>query len=135
VQVTDGLAATPTESFAEVLRRYARWDAIACGMPVAPWSKAALLFFLLAGVSIGRLLRVEYSGLTRKAAQDGSPSVDTGTVELPDVPGDVQNYKLQHEDFPHDSTAEQWFTESQFESYRRLGRRVVARIDRLFSDA
>ena len=58
---------------------------------------------------------------------------DPGTVELPDVPGDVQNYKLQHEDFPHDSTAEQWFTESQFESYRRLGQRVVARIDRLFT--
>ena len=58
-----------------------------------------------------------------------------GTVELPDVPGDVQNYKLQHKDFPHDSTAEQWFTESQFESYRRLGQRVVARIDRLFSGA
>jgi hypothetical protein len=48
-----------------------------------------------------------------------------GTVELPDVPGDVQNYKLQHADFPHDSTAEQWFTESQFESYRRLGQKIV----------
>ncbi len=62
VAITGGLAATPTESFAEVLRKYVRWDAIAGGMPVAPWSKAALLFFLLAGVSIGRLLRVEYSG-------------------------------------------------------------------------
>jgi Patatin-like phospholipase len=82
----------------------------------------------------GEVIYIKAS-LTRKAAQDSSPSVDTGTVELPDVPGDVQNYKLQHEDFPHDSTAEQWFTESQFESYRRLGQRVVARIDRLFSDA
>jgi hypothetical protein len=82
----------------------------------------------------GEVIYIKAS-LTRKAAQDGSPSVDTGTVKLPDVPGDVQNYKLQHEDFPHDSTAEQWFTESQFESYRRLGQRVVARIDRLFSDA
>ena len=52
-----------------------------------------------------------------------------GSVELPNVPGDVQSYKLEHEDFPHDSTAEQWFTESQFESYRRLGQRVVASID------
>jgi hypothetical protein len=82
----------------------------------------------------GEVIYIKAS-LTRKAAQDGSPAVDSGTVELPDVPGDVQNYKLQHEDFPHDSTAEQWFTESQFESYRRLGQRVVARIDRLFSDA
>ena len=54
-----------------------------------------------------------------------------GSVPLPDVPGDVQSYKLQHEDFPHDSTAEQWFTESQFESYRRLGQRVVGRLDKL----
>ena len=34
-----------------------------------------------------------------------------------------------------DPTAEQWFTESQFESYRRLGQRVVERIDRLFIGA
>jgi hypothetical protein len=26
-----------------------------------------------------------------------------------------------HPEFPHESTADQWFTESQFESYRRLG--------------
>ncbi|HVZ82138.1 MAG TPA: hypothetical protein VG893_00585 [Terracidiphilus sp.] len=40
-------------------------------------------------------------------------------------PGDVYNYRLQHKAFPQDSTANQWFTESQFESYRRLGQRVV----------
>jgi hypothetical protein len=38
-----------------------------------------------------------------------------------DEPGDVLNYKRQHTDFPHESTADQWFSESQFESYRRLG--------------
>jgi hypothetical protein len=53
------------------------------------------------------------------------PATAAGTVHLPDVPGDVQNYKLQHTHFPHDSTAEQWFTESQFESYRRLGQSIV----------
>jgi hypothetical protein len=73
------------------------------------------------------------SSLTRRAAQAGAPPPVKGSVELPDAPGDVQNYKLQHQDFPHDSTAEQWFTESQFESYRRLGQRVAARIDQLFS--
>ena len=81
----------------------------------------------------GEVIYIKAS-LTRRA-QEGSPPVAPGTVELPDVPGDVQNYKLQHKDFPHDSTAEQWFTESQFESYRRLGQRVVARIDRLFVGA
>ena len=78
----------------------------------------------------GEVIYIKAS-LTRRAPH-GSPPV-AGTVELPDVPGDVQNYKLEHKDFPHDSTAEQWFTESQFESYRRLGQRVVARIDRLFT--
>jgi hypothetical protein len=38
-----------------------------------------------------------------------------------DEPADVLNYKNQHPMFPHDSTTDQWFTESQFESYRRLG--------------
>jgi hypothetical protein len=82
----------------------------------------------------GEVIYIKAS-LTGKAAPIGSPPPIEGGVELPDVPGDVQSYKLQQEDFPQDSTAEQWFTEAQFESYRRLGQRVVARIDRLFSDA
>jgi hypothetical protein len=41
-----------------------------------------------------------------------------------DEPADVLNYKKQHPVFPHDSTTNQWFTESQFESYRRLGHHV-----------
>jgi hypothetical protein len=38
-----------------------------------------------------------------------------------DEPSDIVNYKKEHPSFPHDTTANQWFTESQFESYRRLG--------------
>jgi hypothetical protein len=41
-------------------------------------------------------------------------------------PRDVMNYAATHPDFPHESTADQWFDESQFESYRRLGKHVVA---------
>lgn len=33
----------------------------------------------------------------------------------------VKNYAKVHEDFPHQDTSNQWFTESQFESYRALG--------------
>jgi hypothetical protein len=36
-------------------------------------------------------------------------------------PADIRNYKREHPAFPGDSTLNQWFTESQFESYRRLG--------------
>jgi hypothetical protein len=42
-----------------------------------------------------------------------------------DEPADVLNYQTAHPTFPHQSTADQWFTESQFESYRRLGQHVV----------
>jgi hypothetical protein len=32
-----------------------------------------------------------------------------------------RSYAATHADFPHESTANQWFSESQFESYRALG--------------
>ena len=38
-----------------------------------------------------------------------------------DEPGDLLHYKNSHPAFPQDTTLNQWFTESQFESYRRLG--------------
>jgi hypothetical protein len=38
-----------------------------------------------------------------------------------DVPRDVLAYRDTHASFPHQSTADQWFDESQFESYRMLG--------------
>ncbi|HVJ42304.1 MAG TPA: patatin-like phospholipase family protein [Dongiaceae bacterium] len=33
----------------------------------------------------------------------------------------VRAYALAHPDFPHEPTSDQWFSESQFESYRKLG--------------
>jgi hypothetical protein len=36
-------------------------------------------------------------------------------------PGDVLQYRAAHADFPHETTSDQWFGESQFESYRKLG--------------
>ena len=41
-----------------------------------------------------------------------------------DEPPDVNEYAKQHEAFPHEPTADQFFSESQFESYRRLGQHV-----------
>ncbi|MBZ5605618.1 MAG: hypothetical protein LAO79_25240, partial [Acidobacteriia bacterium] len=40
-------------------------------------------------------------------------------------PEDVLAYKACHPEFPHQTTADQWFDESQFESYRALGRFVM----------
>ncbi|MGA7341209.1 MAG: hypothetical protein WBE72_01955 [Terracidiphilus sp.] len=42
-----------------------------------------------------------------------------------DEPADLIAYKLQHQTFPQDSTGNQWFTETQFESYRRLGHHIA----------
>jgi hypothetical protein len=38
---------------------------------------------------------------------------------------DIRSYAAAHGKFPHESTTEQWFSESQLESYRALGANVV----------
>ncbi|MEN3331074.1 MAG: hypothetical protein V7641_439 [Blastocatellia bacterium] len=43
-------------------------------------------------------------------------------------PRDVYNYAIAHPAFPHESTADQFFTESQFESYRMLGSHIMETI-------
>jgi hypothetical protein len=41
-----------------------------------------------------------------------------------DEPTDVLRYHNQHLSFPHETTANQWFNESQWESYRKLGEHI-----------
>ncbi len=48
----------------------------------------------------------------------------------PDMPMDVRSYFNAHPNFPHDSTAEQFFTESEFESYRQLGQTEALKLIR-----
>jgi hypothetical protein len=43
-------------------------------------------------------------------------------ADFADVSMDVRSYRNLHETFPHQSTLEQFYGESQFESYRELGR-------------
>lgn len=45
-----------------------------------------------------------------------------------DIPSDVRAYALARKDFPHETTADQWFSESQFESYRSLGASLAGRL-------
>jgi hypothetical protein len=44
------------------------------------------------------------------------------------VPSDVMHYATENEAFPHESTSDQFFSESQFESYRRLGHYLAGEI-------
>lgn len=41
-----------------------------------------------------------------------------------DEPADILEYSKRAKEFPHETTADQWFDESQFESYRELGYHV-----------
>jgi len=46
-------------------------------------------------------------------------------MRLGDEPPDVESYAAAHPDFPHQGTGDQWFDESQTESYRMLGLHTV----------
>jgi len=47
-----------------------------------------------------------------------------------DEPKDVFNYKEQSSLFPHEPTSDQWFSESQFESYRALSAHMMDKMCR-----
>lgn len=64
----------------------------------------------------GTLILVKASMPMRKG-----PAVPSNTPRERDLPDDVWRYYDQHDTFPHQSTADQWFDELQFESYRALG--------------
>ena len=79
--------------------------------------------------------KIRYAQIDRPAddrGEDRAPDDDYDGVLLyvkPAIygrePADVDNYARMSPTFPHESTADQFFTESQFESYRALGSYVV----------
>jgi glycerophosphoryl diester phosphodiesterase len=52
-----------------------------------------------------------------------------------DEPQDVREYQRRIPEFPHQSTADQWFGESQFESYRKLGVHIAQDTFARYQDA
>ena len=65
-------------------------------------------------------------GRVRYSAVDGSDAPDGIIVYIKpacygDEPRDIYEYFKRSQTFPHESTADQFFSESQFESYRMLG--------------
>jgi hypothetical protein len=73
--------------------------------------------------------RVRYSAVDM--APDGTPDDYDGILVYvkPAIygqePRDVYNYAQVSPTFPHESTADQFFSESQFESYRALGEHII----------
>lgn len=69
---------------------------------------------------------IRYSAVDGQGAEDGTlVYVKPAVYGSPYEPYDVYNYARDSADFPHETTADQWFSESQFESYRILGEAVV----------
>ena len=67
--------------------------------------------------------RIRYSAVDVEA-EDGTLVYLKPTI-IGDEPVDVANYARSNVTFPQQSTAEQWFDEAQFESYRMLGLHTV----------
>ena len=78
-------------------------------------------------------LKADATGKVRQHAivgtihYNGPTGDDKGTIVYfkptltGDEPSDIQNYKARTQQFPHESTGDQFFDEAQWESYRRLG--------------
>jgi hypothetical protein len=74
--------------------------------------------------------RIRYSQADGSGAADGTLLYIKPTLGLRDavVPYDVYSYARSSDAFPHEPTSDQWFSESQFESYRALGEHAVTAI-------
>lgn len=68
--------------------------------------------------------KIRYSCVDGDRAPDGSLLYIKPAVYL-NEPRDIYNYATRNIAFPHETTANQFFTESQFESYRMLGSHVI----------
>ncbi|HVG29086.1 MAG TPA: patatin-like phospholipase family protein [Pyrinomonadaceae bacterium] len=80
---------------------------------------------------------IEYSRMDKVRGGGGgraeTPAPDGKLIYIKPVfygnePRDVYHYAQANETFPHESTADQWFSEEQFESYRSLGMYIVGRV-------
>ncbi|HEV7425991.1 MAG TPA: patatin-like phospholipase family protein [Thermoanaerobaculia bacterium] len=72
--------------------------------------------------------RIRYSALDDTDKDGWLVYIKPGLYEGEYFPKDVYNYATESLDFPHESTADQFFSESQFESYRALGRHAFNEI-------
>lgn len=68
-----------------------------------------------------------------KVRYDGNPEPESTLMLIKptlsgDEPADVRRYHDEHPSFPHQTTAEQFFDEAQWESYRKLGEHIAANL-------
>jgi hypothetical protein len=73
------------------------------------------------------IARIRYSDVDGDDTADGVLIYIKPAVYF-DEPQDICNYKRQFPDFPHETTADQFFDEPQFESHRALGSYIMEKI-------
>ena len=72
---------------------------------------------------------IRYTAVDGPDAKDGLLIyLKPGAYEDEYFPRDVYNYARESRQFPHEPTSDQFFSESQFESYRALGRHAINEI-------
>ncbi len=77
------------------------------------------------------IARIRYSDVDETPAEDDGCLIyikPTLRGHGAQVPYDIYSYSRGSASFPHESTADQWFSESQFESYRALGSHIVEQL-------
>lgn len=70
---------------------------------------------------------IDYASVDGRGVEPGK-LVYIKTAFYGDEPPDIFNYAQQHPKFPHEGTIDQFYDESQFESYRMLGRHVMSKL-------
>ncbi|HEY0782284.1 MAG TPA: patatin-like phospholipase family protein, partial [Thermoanaerobaculia bacterium] len=89
-----------------------------------------------AGTRYCAVASIHYDRVDPGAAPGTLVYVKPALPRDPSPPMDVDNYAATEPAFPHESTADQWFSGSQFESYRALGEaaiRAMARSETSFA--
>jgi hypothetical protein len=79
--------------------------------------------------------KIRYSAVDKDAEDGELIYIKPGVYEGDYFPRDVYNYSQGSLQFPHESTSDQFFSESQFESYRALGRHAVNEICKNYDPA
>jgi hypothetical protein len=68
---------------------------------------------------------IRYSAVDKNAKDGQLVYIKPGVYQGDFFPWDVYNYSQESLQFPHEPTSDQFFSESQFESYRALGRHAI----------
>jgi hypothetical protein len=75
----------------------------------------------------GAIARIRYPAIGKLPAEEGWLLYVKPTL-VGDEPPDVDHYHREHPDFPHETTADQFFDEAQWESYRKLGEHIAMKL-------